>query len=151
MSFLSYHYCNPVTKECCLILWPTNRTRLISFFQPYSYSTVYDTTNEEVCQTIPKKECRDAVKTEYKTVPDRQCVTEKQQQCSTVTEYVTENVCSQGNRLMSIDNKIVRRLRILRLLPLFTCFLIRNIQFMRKQKWFDPMKIFRQAATASKF
>ena len=89
-----------VTKECHLILWRTNRTHLISFFQPYSYSTVYDTTNEEVCQTIPRKECRDAVKTEYKTVLDRQCVTEKQQQCSTVTEYVTETLCSEGNILM---------------------------------------------------
>ena len=98
-----------VTKECHLILWWTNKTRFIFFFQPFSYSTVYDTTNEEVCKPIPTKECRDAVKTEYRTVKDRQCVTEKQQQCSTVTEYVTETLCNEGNILMHTDNKIVWR------------------------------------------
>ena len=106
VTFICRRICD---KKCHLILWRTNRTRLISFFQPYSYNTVYDTTNEEVCQTIPSQECRDAVKTEYRTVLDRQCVTEKEQQCSTVVDYVTENVCSQGNILMGTDNKIVRR------------------------------------------
>ena len=98
-----------VTKECHLILWRTNRTHLISFFQPYSYSTVYDTTNEEVCQTTLVPECRDSFKTVQRTVLDRQCVTEKKQQCSTVVDYVTENVCIEGNLLKVIDNKTVRR------------------------------------------
>ena len=97
VTFICRRICD---KKCHLILWRTNRTQLISFFQPYSYSTVYDTTNEKVCQTIPTQECRETVKTEYRTVLDRQCVTEKEQQCSTVLEYVTENVCSQGNILI---------------------------------------------------